>query len=135
MTKEKKFRKDYAYVLITISYEDLESAQLLFKSNPKRKENIFFLCQQAAEKGLKAGLCFLSHPLPLIHDLRFIIDRYPQAYQVPESEKIIELTEFATIRRYEGSVVEYSEDEIQAALDSTQIILDWVTHLISNQNK
>lgn len=78
--------------------------------------------------------CYLNL-IPLNHDLRFIIDRYPQDYQVLESEKIIELTEFATIRRYEGSVVEYSDEGIQAALADTKTILDWVAHLIHNQNK
>ncbi len=49
---------------------------------------------------------------------------------MPFSEEVLELTEFATIRRYEGSVVKYSEEEIIATLKCTEELLEWCLILI-----
>lgn len=130
--KEVKYKKAYSNTLIEIAYQDLESAVLLNKSNPTRKENIFFLSQQAIEKALKAVICFNEFAVPMTHDLNFLIDRIPEKELLPHTDEVIELTEFATIRRYEGSVVEYSQQDIDNSLKLTEQLLDWCNKQIQS---
>lgn len=132
MTRERSFKPAYGIELLSVAMDDIKDAEKLFNSNPKRKENVFFLCQQSIEKALKAGLIILGEPVPLVHDLALLIDRYPSAYHLPISGEITELTEFATIRRYEGSIVEYDDGEIQAALDATYKLLKWIEKISKN---
>lgn len=129
--KEIKYKKEYAKTLIDIAAQDLESAELLHKSNPKRKENIFFLAQQAIEKALKALLCNEEKAIPMTHDLNFIIDRISNSEEIPLADSIVELTEFATIRRYEGSVIEYSKEDLESSLTATKQVIEWANKLIN----
>lgn len=87
MTKTRIFRPAYAHELLVVASGDLDSAQLLAVGQAKRKENILFHCQQAVEKALKAVLCARGIPVPLVHDLPIILDRFVDR-QVPFGEDI-----------------------------------------------
>ncbi|MFK8137692.1 MAG: HEPN domain-containing protein [Bdellovibrionales bacterium] len=130
--KEIKYKRDYAKTLIEIADLDLESAELLMNSKPKRMENAFFLAQQATDKALKAVLCHIDRPVPLTHDLNIVIHCIGYAYKVPLADSVVELTEFATIRRYEGSVIEYTTEELVATIDGIKTLIDWATEIIKS---
>ncbi len=73
--KEQRFRKEYATELIEIAFGDLESARGLVVAKMGRKENILYFAQQSIEKAFKAVLCALEKPIPITHDLVFLLDR------------------------------------------------------------
>src|SRR5262245_47097049 len=110
MTKERKFRKGYAPELLRIAQGDLDSAKGLSKVKMGRRENVLFHVEQAIEKGLKAVLCHKESPVPLVHDLGVILARFPHGLEVPEADKMLDLSQFAAIRRYEEGKAEITEE-------------------------
>ena len=55
-TKKRLFKREYAQELLQIAQGDYRSAEALAKvKEPGNLENIVFLCQQSAEKALKAA--------------------------------------------------------------------------------
>lgn len=56
MTKEQKFKKEYAFELLKIAEGDLETTKVLLSASIGRKENVCFNAQQVIEKSLKAIL-------------------------------------------------------------------------------
>lgn len=126
MTKERIFKKEYAKELLAIAKDDLAGAEALIQAHLKRQEMSLFHIQQAIEKALKAHLCWLGLPVPMVHSLSIIVDRIPNSDQVPHGELLEDFTQFATIRRYEEGVVVFSAEEIQEALKTGKDIIDWV---------
>lgn len=125
MTKERTYKKEYAKELISIAEGDLNSARALAKATQGRPENIFFLVHQAIEKSLKSVLCAKGLPVPLIHDLALLVDRLPKGNDLPFAEDIVELSQFATIRRYEEGYFEFTKEEIEKTLHAAIEILEW----------
>jgi len=123
MTKERRFKKQYGKELIKVAEGDLEVALALAGVGIKRKENIFFSIQQTIEKALKAYLVWLELPVPMVHDLAIIIDRFPESIVIPHAEDLQDLTQFATIRRYEEGSFELTDEETKAALEVAEKIL------------
>jgi len=123
MTKERLFKKEYAKELVSVAKSDLKAAQILAKSDLKRQELVLFHVQQAIEKSLKAILCWQGKPVPMVHSLSIIIDRLPNSEGIPDADSLEDLTQFATIRRYEEGVALFSPEEIDAALAQGQQIL------------
>ena len=130
MTKERKFKPEYARELLSIAKGDVESAKGLFKVKMGRTENIFFLAEQAIEKSLKAALCWKGQAIPMIHDLGIIIAQFPKSILVPRSEDMLDLSQFATIRRYEEGQAEFTDEEITGALDLAEATLKWAAGLL-----
>ncbi len=125
MTKSRKFKVEYAQELISIAEQDLETAQALMTAKIRRKENIFFHIEQAIEKTLKGVLCKLGIPVPLVHELSLLIDKIPEAKSPPRAEEIVDLTQFATIRRYEEGKATFSEEELRASYELAEAVLKW----------
>lgn len=130
MTKEQKFKKEYAFELLKIAEGDLETTQVLFNSPLGRKENVCFNAQQVVEKSIKAVLCYLEIPLPFTHNLDILLDRVPENLQIAGSEHFNELTEYATIRRYEEGNFILDSADLCAALKIAQTTLDWAQKII-----
>lgn len=128
--QERVFPKEYAVELIRIADGDLASAETLRAAKDGgRPENVLYLAQQAAEKFLKAALCRLERPIPLVHDLGILAARLPTDPAPPFGYEIIALNPFATVRRYEESSVPLDADEINSALDKVRVIQKWVKGL------
>ena len=125
MVKYRSFQKSYAKELIKISELDLEAADALITNGVKRPENIFFFLQQVIEKALKAYLCYLEIPVPMTHHIDFILDKIPDAAHVPSHEELSELSEFASIRRYEEGAFEFSPEEIAKVRNTTAKVLEF----------
>lgn len=127
MTKERTYKTAYADELLRIAQGDLQCAEILARGNPSRQENIFFHVGQAIEKALKAKICMLGKPVPLTHDLQVIIDRIPTSEKIPHQDEIEDLSQFATIRRYEEGEAIFEPEEIDTAIRTASEILHWVT--------
>lgn len=125
MTKEQKFKKEYAFELLKIAEGDLETTKVLLAASIGRKENICFNAQQVIEKSLKAVLCFLELPVPFTHNLDILIDRLPKTLSLNSSENINDLTEYATIRRYEEGTFELDTEDLKKTYDMAELTLKW----------
>lgn len=132
MTKEQKFKKEYAFELLKIAEGDLETTQILFFAKSGRKENVCFNAQQVIEKSIKAVLCYLEIPVPFTHNLDILIDRLPAnvGFNVPEN--INELTEYATIRRYEEGKFELDSDDLEVAFNLAKLSFNWAKNVCKN---
>jgi HEPN domain-containing protein len=133
MTRSKLFNREYAKELFRIAEGDLDSAQVLFRGQTKRSENIYYLAEQAIEKCLKAVICHVGQPIPITHSLSVLLFALPSSLNVPFGEEIDELTEFATVRRYEEGKAVLVAEEAQAALKLTEIVVEWARTVIFNQ--
>jgi len=114
MTKERIFKLAYARELLAIAKNDLLAAKALTANPQVRYETAFFMLQQSVEKALKAVLVAQSRPVPLVYDLAVIIDRLnpkPNA-----SDELNELTDFASVRRYEEGTFIVTAEETAAAI-------------------
>jgi HEPN domain-containing protein len=125
MTKTRLFKKEYARELLAVALGDLETAEALAKIRIKRTENLLFHAQQAIEKSLKACLCWEELPIPMVHDLAVIVDHLPKGAQPPHADEISDLTQFATVRRYEEGVAQFSPQEIAEVLAAANAICQW----------
>jgi HEPN domain-containing protein len=132
MTKEQKFKKEYAFELLKIAEGDLETTKVLLSASTGRKENVCFNAQQVIEKSLKAVLCFLELPVPFTHNLDILIDRLPKSVALSDSNNINELTEYATIRRYEEGTFELDSEDLKKAYVLAEITLKWAQKTCTN---
>ncbi len=133
MTKERLFKPAYAAELFRIAQSDYDTACILSEAKKGRKENALFHMGQAIEKTVKAVLCKLGVSVPLTHELSILIDRIPKNYPIPHGEDIADLSQFATIRRYEEGVAELTEEEVRAALSAARDVLEWGRAILSNK--
>jgi HEPN domain-containing protein len=125
MNKPRRFKKDYALELQRVAWDDYQTAVILQDAKLARKENILFHVQQAIEKSLKALICWRGLAVPLVHDMNEIVHALPNFESVPHYSSLYDLTQFATIRRYEEGVAIFEEEEIVAALAVGKEILTW----------
>ncbi len=125
MTKKKLFKKEYGIELLKIAEGDLETAKGLIKVKMGRRENILFHLEQVIEKSLKAVLCAKGIPLPFTHELGIILELFPTELVVPNSDDMVDLGQFASVRRYEEGVAEITDDEIQETLCLATETLKW----------
>lgn len=131
--QERRFEPQYAYTLLDIAEGDFRTAEFTaegFAAGRIRPENVFFLYQQAMEKALKAVLCHLTRPVPLVHDLGVLLAKLPDDVQPEAGYEITQFNDFAGIRRYEEGSIVYEPDDLDDAHKLAQRILTWAQHLI-----
>lgn len=126
MNRPRLFKKEYAEELLSVAYSDLETAKVLQAANLSRKENILFHTQQSIEKSLKAVICHHGLPVPMVHDLNELVKTVPNYEDVPYYNQLFDLTQFATIRRYEEGVVILTAEEVADAITVASKICNWV---------
>jgi len=101
---------------------DFSDAEYNFKGN--RYSLVAFLCQQAAEKALKALYVKKFKKLWKTHDLKLL------AEEVGAPSKIIELATELTpaylIARYPEFDEDYDETEIKHLMNCAKEVIDWV---------
>jgi HEPN domain-containing protein len=132
--QEKLFKPEYAAELIKIAEGDLGSAQILlqhFSEGSSRAENIFFLAQQSIEKSLKAVLCALKIPVPLVHELGILVGKIPHSANPQFGYELAALSEFAAVRRYEEGALMLSEEEARDVVDKAKDVLLWAQGVIA----
>ena len=129
MTKDRLFKKEYAKELLTVAKDDLEGARALVLAKVRRQELSLFHVQQAIEKALKAYLVWAGKPVPMVHSLGLLVDRIPDAANIPYADSLEDLTQFATIRRYEDGVALFTSEELSQSLKTAEAVIHWVeTH-------
>jgi HEPN domain-containing protein len=128
--QERVFEKNYAPELLRIAVGDYKSALALSRATDIRVENVFYLCQQAIEKSIKAVLVHLGLAVPLVHDLGSILSRLPPDKQSPHGYELLELNQYASIRRYEEGVWTPTAEEMSSVLQMTEEMIDWAKGVI-----
>ncbi len=118
MTKERRHKKEYAAELVRIAENDLIAAKTLASNKQVRVETVFFQLQQVTEKSLKALIVASGKAVPLVHDIALLMDRLASVHSFPDELK--ELTDFASVRRYEEGTFEVSFAEVDAAITSVE---------------
>ena len=105
------------------SYRDLSVAQRLTMCAPS---HACWLCQQAAEKALKAALLSERIGFPRTHDLDILRNMLPASWAVHDTHNnLSKLTEWAVEARYPGDWLEpthanavWAESEAHSLYDS-----------------
>lgn len=123
--KSKVFNKLYAHELMSVGEADLDSACDLLRAGTRRKENVYFLAQQALEKALKAVLCWHGQPVPFIPDISALVTLVGAIKEPPFGYDLNDLTEFAALRRYLEGFEEHSTEEVQEVLEAVKEALKW----------
>ncbi len=114
-----------------IAAGDLDSANLLYKANGGRLENIVFLAQQSVEKNIKAVLVHNQIAYPMLHDLGVLVALLPDDKMPSEGFDLMELNPFASVRRYHEGEIPLTKEEIEASLKGAQNIAAWAKTNIS----
>lgn len=131
--QERMFDVRYAAVLLRIAEGDYKTARVLAAASTEdiRIENAFYLCQQSIEKVLKAVLVARGVPVPLVHDLGSLLSRIPREIEPPYGYELLELNQYASIRRYEEGSWRASTEELGIVLGKSQDMLNWAATVIS----
>ena len=130
--QERLFDKNYASTLIHIAEGDYQTALTLSQTTKNiRIENAFYLTQQAIEKALKAVLVHKGIAVPMIHDLSALLGKLPADCDPPYGYELNELSQFATIRRYEEGAWHPTPNELTEVLEKTRSMLDWASGCLS----
>ncbi|WP_448573850.1 HEPN domain-containing protein [Trichothermofontia sp.] len=105
---------------------DLRAAQVLAGEAGDFAQQICFLSQQAAEKGLKAVLIFLQIDFPPRHDLELLRVLVPEGFYCRQLTNLEWLTEWAIESRYPTDLADPSEQDARIALQQAEAILAMV---------
>ncbi|MFW5843662.1 MAG: HEPN domain-containing protein [Spirochaetota bacterium] len=127
-SQERMFPRSYSTELLRIARGDHDSASFLLSglgTEGVRPENVAYLFQQAIEKALKAALCALGHPVPLVHDLGVLIAKIPDSMDPDFGYELSGLDEYATIRRYEEGRLVLSSEELEDIAAISAGVLRW----------
>ncbi len=115
--------------LLRIAREDLDGARLLAASSNR---NAVYLCEQAAEKVIRAVVTSEGQHAGIKHELAEMVDLIPDENPLkPNLRKIEHLSQYATAYRYPVSSSKTKRiprpptaAELQQAIDNTAIALD-----------
>ncbi len=133
MVKERIFKKQYAQELLNIACNDLIAARSLASDVAVRRETVLFQLQQSTEKALKALICHLGLAVPMTHDIGRLIDRVPADQQPSNIEDLVDLSDFASIRRYEEGTFEMTPEEVSAAINSVTAAIARIRSILGKQ--
>ncbi|MFP4566705.1 MAG: HEPN domain-containing protein [Spirochaetaceae bacterium] len=132
--QERRFDPEYGRTLLDIAEKDFTTARFAESGVPSgevRPENLLFLYQQAIEKLLKAVLCRLEVPVPLVHDLGVLPAKLPENVQPGVGYEINRLNEFAGVRHYEEGGILYEPEDLDDARTLTEELLAWARRIMA----
>jgi HEPN domain-containing protein len=130
MTKAQRFKKEYSFELLKIAEADLETGEILLNAKGGRKENICFIAHQVVEKSVKAVLCYLEIPVPFSHSLEVIFEKVPEKIRIENYQGLNELTQYATIRRYEEGKVELDNEDLVVSIEAARKTVQWAKQIV-----
>ena len=106
---------------------DLLAAKILLSTGEPLYDNVCGLCQQAAEKYIKALLFSLNIDFKKSHDLNYLLDLLASVEKTDESLLDIAefLTPFAVDIRYPGEI-EVASDDAREAYQGAQHVREFV---------
>jgi len=118
--RETKRGLDYAQ-------RDWQAAQALMYQSGDFAQQVCYLSQQAAEKGLKAALIYLQIEVPFRHDLDMLRNLLPKDWQTRLAHpNLTQLTEWAVEARYPSLAEDPTDEDAATALSQAQALLDSV---------
>jgi HEPN domain-containing protein len=132
-SQERRFERKYARTLLRIAERDLSSGHYASRgidSGEVRPENVLFLYQQSAEKLLKAVLCHLEIPIPLVHDLGVLLAKLPRNTQPEVGYEINSLNDYAGVWRYEEASLVYEPEDLEEAYQLCNDLMAWARAII-----
>lgn len=107
--------------------DDLGVALHLIRGTRTAPRHACWLCQQAAEKALKAALVSESIRFPFTHDLHILRDLLPEGWAVRDTYRdMSNLIEWAVDARYPGESPEPTDEDAIKAESEARSILDSV---------
>ncbi len=107
--------------------DDLTAARVLAADVTVPPRQVCWLAQQAAEKALKAALCFLQTEFGKTHNLNTLRNLLPSDWMVrSQYPDLAELTAWAIEARYPGDWPEATEDDARRALETASGVLNAV---------
>ena len=108
---------------LRFSEEDLSVDSRLMTGIPTAPRHVCWLCQQTAEKALKAALVLEGIEFPFTHDLDALRNRLPGSWSVRTSHAdLAELTEWAVETRYLGNWPEATDADATRAESEARAI-------------
>lgn len=131
--QERRFDPAYAETLVRIAEQDFKSGRFLENGVPTkeaRPENVLFLYQQAMEKLLKAVLCHLEIPVPMVHDLGVLLAKLPSDTQPNLGYEIARLNDFAGMRRYEEGALVWQPEDLADGRAMCEELLTWTKSVV-----
>jgi len=136
--QERRFDPEYGQILFNIAEKDFTTAKFTesgVQSGEVRPENVLFLYQQSIEKLLKAVLCRLDRPVPLVHDLGVLLAKLPEEVQPEVGYEINRLNEFAGVRRYEEGGLRYEPEDLADARALAEDLLEWAGGFMATDDR
>ena len=115
--------------LLRVAREDLDGARLLAQAGNR---NAVYLCEQAAEKVIRAVVTAEGKHAGIRHDLADMVDLLPDDNPLKPQLRVVEhLSQYATAFRYPVSSSKTKRiprapaaDEVEKALERTSVALD-----------
>ena len=113
---------------LRFSDEDLDAALQLIRGTPPAPRQACWLCQQAAEKALKAALVLEDIDFLYTHDLDALRNLLPKGWTVRDTHNdLSELTEWAVESRYPGDWLEPTYADAIRAESEARLVHDSIT--------
>ena len=101
-----------------------------------RLGSLCYLCQQSAEKALKAVLLRLQVEFSPTHNLRDLFDRLPSPVSPPpEVKDAARLSGYAAEGRYPQNFEDVHDKEYLAALKKAEAVLAWAEKILRSPEK
>jgi len=122
-----------AHAWLAKAQGDLKAAKILSSSENGQRDIAIYHCQQSAEKAIKSWLVFREVPFQKVHDLERLLEvahiNSCPLTNLDEHARI--LTPYAVEFRYPGDIFEPEEEELQAALQLAQEVIDCISSRMS----
>lgn len=118
-----------AHAWLAKAQGDLKAARILSSGENAQRDIAIYHCQQSAEKAIKSWLVFREVPFQKIHDLERLLElAHVNSCALPHLDEHARiLTPYAVEFRYPGDIFEPGEEELQAALQLAQEVIDCVS--------
>ena len=114
---------------------DLETALQLASLESYSPRHVCWLCQQAAEKAIKAALILEAVEFPLVHDLNILRELLPNGWAVLYTHgDLYDLTEWAVEARYPGNWPEPTHEDAIKAKSKARLVCDSVMGEFKRRN-
>lgn len=127
MKKSNSKIKTVALRWLQYSSDDLEHALHLLNTAPRSSPLVSYLCQQSAEKAIKASLVLEQIRFPHTHDLDTLCDMLPEGWAVKkERRKFAKLSSWNTNARYPGEWPAPTREDAIGAESTARVIYESV---------
>ena len=126
--------EDVALRWLRYSNRDLTDATYLINKKPSSPALACWLCQQAAEKAIKAALVLEKIHFPRTHDLNTLLDMLPGTWIVKSKHVTLsELTAWNINARYPGDWPEPTHEDAVGARSIAHSVCDLVAAEFKNR--